>query len=176
MEDVAKELGTDRATLYYYIGSKEELFDEVTREVLERNVAMSQEFQRSRISPAEKLERLIVAMMSGYEKHYPLLYIYIRENLSHVTKERSKWAKDMIQLNRNFEKAVIDIIEEGYADGTFRDIGPPRVVAFGIIGMMNWTNRWFKPGSSKISGEEIGAVFARMASLGLSSSKGRSSE
>jgi hypothetical protein len=82
----------------------------------------------------------------------------------------------MIQLNRNFEKAVIDIIEEGYADGTFRDIGPPRVVAFGIIGMMNWTNRWFKPGSSKISGEEIGAVFARMASLGLSSSKGRSSE
>ncbi|MET0659521.1 MAG: TetR/AcrR family transcriptional regulator [Steroidobacteraceae bacterium] len=167
MEAVANELGTDRATLYYYIGSKEELFDEITREVLEENVHMSQRLQRSRIPPRDKLEQLIIAMMVSYGKHYPLLYIYVRENLSHVPKERSTWAKGMIQLNHDFEKAVIAIIEEGYKDRTFQNVGDSKIVAYGIIGAMNWSNRWFRPDTSKVGAEEIGKTFARMILSGL---------
>ena len=37
---VAAELKIDRASLYYYIASKEELFDEILREVIERNVSI----------------------------------------------------------------------------------------------------------------------------------------
>ena len=50
----------------------------------------------------------------------------------------------MRQLNRDYDDAVVAIIEEGYADKTLQNIGPSRIVAYGIIGMMGWTNRWFK--------------------------------
>ena len=39
---VADALGTDRASLYYYIANKGELFDEVVREVTEANVATAE--------------------------------------------------------------------------------------------------------------------------------------
>src|ERR1700712_4202509 len=37
---VAQEMKTDRSNLYYYINSKEELFDEVVRTVVERNLEL----------------------------------------------------------------------------------------------------------------------------------------
>ena len=168
MAAVAEELNIDRASLYYYISSKEELFDEVIRDTSLENVARAQRIQRSSAPPPEKLRQLIVELMSSYGRHYPLLYIYIRENLKHVAGARSKWAQQMKQLNRDYDDAVVAIIEEGYADKSFQNIGPSRIVAYGIIGMMGWTNRWFKPGSSILTAEEIGVMYARMAIAGLS--------
>ncbi|MEA3132514.1 MAG: TetR/AcrR family transcriptional regulator, cholesterol catabolism regulator [Gammaproteobacteria bacterium] len=165
---VAEELNIDRASLYYYVSNKEELFDDVIRETSLENVATAQRIQRSSVSPPEKLRQLIVELMSSYGKNYPLLYIYIRENLKHVAGPRSKWAQQMRQLNRDYDNAVTAIIEEGYANGTFQNIGPSRIVAYGIIGMMGWTNRWFKPADSIVSAEEIGEMYARMAIAGLS--------
>ncbi len=157
MAAVADEMHIDRASLYYYISNKEELFDEVIRETSLENVA----------TPPEKLRQLIVQLMGSYGKHYPLLYIYIRENLKHVAGARSKWAQQMRQLNRDYDGAVTAIVEEGYADGSFQNIGPARIVAFGIIGMMGWTNRWFKPGESAVSAEAVGEMYARLAIAGL---------
>jgi len=167
MAAVAEELNIDRASLYYHISNKEELFDEVIRETSLENVARAQHIQKSAAPPPEKLRQLIVQLMRSYGKHYPLLYIYIRENLKHVAGARSKWAQQMRQLNHDYDDAVAAIIDEGYADGTFQNIGPARIVAYGIIGMMGWTNRWFKPIDSVVSAEEIGEIYARMAIAGL---------
>jgi len=167
MAAVADEMHIDRASLYYYISNKEELFDEVIRETSLENVATAQRIQRSDATPPEKLRQLIVQLMGSYGKHYPLLYIYIRENLKHVAGPRSKWAQQMRQLNRDYDDAVTAIVEEGYVDGSFQNIGPARIVAFGIIGMMGWTNRWFKPGESAMSAEAVGEMYARLAIAGL---------
>lgn len=121
---VAAELGIDRASVYYYISSKEELFDEVLRAVAERNSQIATDIAASPLPAPDKLRNLIVAIMESYGEHYPLLFIYIRENLSRVSGTRSKWSSDMRQVNRIIENAFIDIIEEGYTDGTLRDVGP----------------------------------------------------
>ena len=171
MGAVAKQLGTDRASLYYYIASKDELFDEIVGEVIRENVAISQRILKSAASPSDKLHELIVTVMTSYGKNYPLMFIYIRENLSHVSKDRAKWAKQMQILNREFEKAVMLILEQGCADGTFRNLGPSEIVAFGIIGLINSTHRWFKPGRQNVSAEKIGNIYADLTLTGLASGK-----
>lgn len=98
--------------------------------------------------------------------HY---YIYIRENLSHVSDDRSEWSKYMRDLNRKTSDLVIAIVEQGYADGTFRKVGSAKVVAYGIFGIVGWTNRWFRPEESGISAEEIGKIYAEMILSGLES-------
>lgn len=164
---VATELGIDRASVYYYISSKEELFDEVLRAVAERNSQIATDIAASTLPAPDKLWNLIVAIMESYGEHYPLLFIYIRENLGRVSGTRSKWSSDMRQVNRMIENAFISIIEEGYADGTLRDVGPSRVVAYGMLGVVGWTHRWFRPETSPQSAREIGETYANMMISGM---------
>lgn len=164
---VAAELEIDRASLYYYISSKEELFDELVRTVVERNLELVKQIQASDLSPRRKLRDLITTLMTSYGEHYPLFYIYIRENLSHVSDGRSKWSTYMRKLNAETADAVISIIEEGYADRTLRNVGAPRVVAYGVLGIVGWTHRWFRPDQSDVSAEEIGKTYAELLLSGL---------
>jgi TetR/AcrR family transcriptional regulator, cholesterol catabolism regulator len=164
---VADELGVDRATMYYYISSKEELFDELVRTVVERNLELAKRIEASPMSPRRKLRELITALMTSYGEHYPLFYIYIRENLSHVDDKRSDWSRDMRQLNKETVDAVIAIIEQGYADKSFRNVGSSRVVAYGVLGIVGWTHRWYRPGKSNVSAEEIGKTYAELILAGL---------
>lgn len=166
---VAAELNIDRATLYYYIGSKEELFDEIVRAVIERNADLATRILESDMAPRRKLREVIIALMSSYGEHYPLIYIYIRENLSHVSDKRSDWSNYMRSLNRKIEAALIGIVEEGYRDKSFRNIGSSKVVAYGILGLLGWTQRWFRPAQSDVSAEEIGKTYAEMVLSGLES-------
>lgn len=164
---VAAELKIDRASLYYYIASKEELFDEILHDVLERNVALANRLRSSNASPRRKLRELIIALMTSFGENYPLLYIYIRENLSHTTPKRSAFAKTARKLNAEVENALISIIEEGYADKSFRRAGPARIVAYGVLGIIGWTNRWYRPDTSELSADEIGRIYAEMILSGL---------
>jgi len=118
---------------------------------------------------SRKLRDMITAVMSSYGEHYPLFYIYIRENLSQVSDDRTDWSSEMREMNRRTSDAVIGVIEEGYADGSFRKIGSARVVAYGIFGAIGWTHRWFRPAKSDISAEEIGKTYAEMILTGLES-------
>ena len=164
---VAEELGVERASLYYYFSSKEALFDDVVRTVVERNLDFVKRIAASKISPRRKIRDLIVALMSSYGEHYPLFYIYIRENLSHVSSARSDWSATMREINRQTTDAVTAIIEEGYADKSIRKIGDARVVAYGIFGLVGWTHRWFRPGESSVSAEEVGKIYAEMVLSGI---------
>jgi AcrR family transcriptional regulator len=164
---VAAELNIDRATLYYYIGSKEELFDEILREVIENNAAIASRIEASKMTPRRKMRDMIIALMSSYGASYPLIYIYIRENLSHVSDTRSQWSKHMRKLNHQIEDAIIAIIEEGYRDKSFRNVGSSKVVAYGILGIIGWTHRWFRPDTSDVSAEEIGKTYAELILSGL---------
>lgn len=166
---LAEEMGVDRSSLYYYITSKEELLDEALRTVVERNFQLAEKIRQSKISPRRKLRDFIVMLMSSYGEHYPLFYIYIRENLSHVSGPRSEWSVKMREMNRQTTESLVAIIEEGLADGSFRPIGKSHVIAYGIFGVVGWTSRWFKPDRSDATAHEIGATYAEMIIAGLES-------
>ena len=164
---VAAELNIDRASLYYYISSKEDLFDEIVRTVVERNLKLVKAIETSAMSPRRKLRELITTLMSSYGEHYPLFYIYIRENLSQVSDRRSEWSRHMRAINQQTTDAVIAIIEQGYADKSFRNVGSSRVVAYGMLGVVGWTHRWYRPAQSDISAQEIGNTYAELMLSGL---------
>jgi AcrR family transcriptional regulator len=165
--DVAAALGTDRATLYYYVGSKNELFDEVVTEAVEANVATAEAIRDSQAPAPEKLRTLIESLIASYGEHYPFLYVFIQENLSQVAPKRSAWASTMRAHNKRYEDAVVAIVQQGYDAGSLRDCGPAWLVAYGIIGMAAWSNRWFDPSRSKAPAEQIGRTFADLVLDGL---------
>lgn len=165
--DIAEELQTDRANLYYYVSSKDELFEEAVTEAVTLNITRAEEISRGTGSPAEKLRSIIEELMASYAEHYPFLYVFIQENLSHVKESRAGWAEEMRSINRRYEQVVVSLVQEGYDEGSLRDIGPAWVVAYGIIGAVGWTNRWFDPSRSEADAAVIGRTYADMVLGGL---------
>jgi AcrR family transcriptional regulator len=146
LNDVAEKVGTDRASLYYYVGSKQELFEEVVQDVLEANLKEARRIKKEDLPPAEKLTKLVRTMMVSYERNYPFTYVYIQEDMSRVGAQDSEWARTMSSRTRSFEKIVKGFIEDGIAAGEFRSDIPSEIAANGLYGMLNWTHRWFHPG------------------------------
>lgn len=167
LSHVAEAMGADRASLYYYVSSKEELFHEVVGEAVKVNLATATEIRDSDGPAPDKLRRLVESLMASYADYYPVLYVLIQENLSHVAPEQSEWAEEMQRINREYERVLIEIVQAGQDEGTLRATAPAWVLAYGVIGMVGWTNRWFNPHDSLIDAEQIGTAFADALLLGL---------
>lgn len=168
LNDVADAIGTDRASLYYYFGSKQELFHEVVLEAVEANVARAEEIRAHDAGAPEKVRTLVHALLASYAAQYPFLFVYIQENLNQVTDDDSAWADQMRRLNHRYDTAVVGIVEQGVEDGSFRRLASPRILAFGLIGMLNWTHRWFNPDS--FSATDVADAYADVLLDGLNKS------
>jgi AcrR family transcriptional regulator len=166
LNDIAERMDTDRASLYYYVGSKQELFQEVVQEVLEANLREARRIKKEPLKPAEKLAGLVKTMMVSYEANYPFTYVYIQEDMSQVGNQDSEWARTMTSRTRSFEKIVKGFIEDGIAAKEFRADIPPELVANGLYGMLNWTHRWFQPGQGA-DANQVAEAFSSLLLEGL---------
>lgn len=160
LSEIAKEAGTDRATVYYYVSGKAELFDEVVSGAVESNTLLAERVRSESTSAPAKLRAMIEALMLSYAENFPYLYVYVQENLAHVAPERAEWSRRMRQLNHRYEDALIGIIRDGIEEGTLRATGDPRIMAYGILGTLGWTSRWFNPSDPTHDAKEIACTFA----------------
>jgi TetR/AcrR family transcriptional regulator, cholesterol catabolism regulator len=144
LRDVAAAMGTDRASLYYYVGSKEELLQEIVREALGRDIAAAKAVKASRASTQEKVGSLIQAMVNSYANNYPHMHVYI-EDLGRIARQDSEWSIDVIARTRTYESLVNSILSKGQRDGTLRKDLPVELSALALFGMINWMHRWYRP-------------------------------
>jgi TetR/AcrR family transcriptional regulator, cholesterol catabolism regulator len=167
LRDVAAKLGTDRASLYYYVASKNELFQLVTQGAVEEVVLSAEAVAAEETDAVTRLRKLIITTLTKYEEHYPYMFVYIQEDMNRVHSESldEVWARTMLQLGRRFQSALLKILDDGIADGTYA-ITHKHIAMNSIIGSINWTHRWFKPGG-KLTGEELGEDMSRMIISGL---------
>ena len=87
--------------------------------------------------------------MRSYAENYPLLYVIVQENLSRLPDDYAEWATAIRRANKEFEDIFVQVISDGMKDGALRKVGPPWIVAYGILGMFGWTSRWFNPSSAR---------------------------
>jgi AcrR family transcriptional regulator len=164
--DVAIALGTDRASLYYYVSSKEELFHEVVHTAAEDSVLRAEAIRDGDGTTTEKLSALVQSLLMSFEEHYPYLYVYIQEKMSQIGREDDPWASSMWTLNRRYDDAVMAIVQEGIDSGELKALAPARVLAYGIVGMVNWSHRWFRP-TGDLSAKELADAYVEMLLSGL---------
>ena len=167
LADIVEAVGTERASLYYYVSSKQELLDEVVTDVVMANVLVAETIRDSTESAPDKLRDLVTGLMKSYADNYPFLYVYTQENLAYVSESRRQWAEEMRKVNRRWEDAVATIVTQGIDEGSLHPITDPRVMAYGLIGMVSWTNRWFNPARAKVDAATISDSYVRILLHGM---------
>jgi TetR/AcrR family transcriptional regulator, cholesterol catabolism regulator len=172
VNDIAARMGSDRATVYYYYGSKHEIYLDLIRQAVEQIVVIA---ETAAIDPAPatvRLRLLLEATLDGYERHYPYLHLFVQEDVRRLSPGSEPGNDNLEGWVTRFEKAFVSIIEDGIDRGEFRDSLEPKVAMYAMLGSINWSHRWFLPGG-RFTGKELGSQFADMFLQGIRAPRAR---
>lgn len=159
LADIGREAGLDRATVYYYVGSKEELFHETVEGAFDANMQMASDLLTDRsLTSLERLHAIFVQLMVSYEENYPATFVYIQEQMHQIGAEETAWAQEMIAKTRKFDQMLLGFIRGAIDERDLRGDIPVRIIENALFGMLNWTHRWFVPGGS-MSGQQVAEAF-----------------
>jgi len=165
--DIANAAGLDRATVYYYVGSKEELFRESVEGILDANLAQAELISADKSLDANmRIRNIVVQMILSYEQNFPQMYVYIQEQMHQVAQEKTPWAQEIVRKTKRFEAIVKNLIKEGIERGEFRADLQVRLAANALFGMINWMHRWHVPRRPS-SAEEIANTFSQIFCDGM---------
>jgi AcrR family transcriptional regulator len=165
VQKIAHELGMTKGNLYYYFKDKEEILYfchdyslDLLLDLLKRETADGR-------GPAERLRQLIVAfvhMIIDELKGTALTLDLLALSPAHLRR--------VIAKRDRFDRAIRRLIEEGMREGVFAR-GDPKLLAFAILGTVNWITRWFDP-SGEATSDAIGRTFADYLIAGLRAGTG----
>ena len=160
VEQIAAALHMKKGNLYYYFRNKEDILFACHQYSLDRLHELLDEVEQSGLTPDEKLRRLIGAFVHIVldELHGTALFLDL-EALSPAH------LKTVIVRRDRFDRAVRQVLEEGMGSRAFAR-SDPKLLAFAILGAVNWIPRWFDPEGPATS-QEIADRFADYLIAGL---------
>ena len=159
LDDVAADLGTARSALYYHVSGKAELRSLIQIRRVQMLVAECRAIADSKATPAEKLGGLVRAHISHFARFYPESRGWSFITSARAVQDASSEALHAEQ--RKVDGCIREVIREGIADGSFREVDVA-LAALGVIGMCNYVTTWYRPDGARTLAE-IADTYAGMA-------------
>ena len=167
IQDIANALEVTKGTFYYYFTSKEQLLmdihDDYITNLLERQYWI---VDNNNLSQKEKLMQIIHLLISDIADKGPSGRVFFRE-IRHLTDENIKSIK---QKRNQFRLNIEKVVEEGSKKGEFRAELRADMLAFGILGVTNWSYNWYKT-DGEISPDELVKIYTDMILTGIANSE-----
>ena len=161
LQDVAGQLGISKPALYHYIDSKEDLLRLIYQETLQEGAASLRELVDSPLPPAEKLR--------GFLRSHLERIVAKPAAVALTFQTDADLPPDLLdaiaERKREIDELMTQIIVEGVAAGEM-STPDPKVAAFGILGMCNWTYRWYRP-DGRLTPRQIADLFADLVLVRL---------
>lgn len=149
MSELTAATGLAAGGLYHYIEGKDDLLIAICDELLEPLLERAQEIVAAEAPPVEQLRELVEAWVAHVVEHRHHMLVFTQERQA-IERER-RWRRVRSQ-RKAFEKILDDVLDRGEADGsmTFAD---RRLSLLALLGMVNYTPQWVRPGGRLSAGE-----------------------
>lgn len=161
IEDVARDVGLLKGSLYYYIKSKDDLLFRLLLAGIEDSDAFIAQHIDPQGDPVEQLERAIRAQIDYIIEKRVQFGLFLHEFDSLSGKRQHKLISVMSRYNSRF----VDLVRRGQEQGKLID-GEPWIIVNGILGMCNWLYRWYDTDQIP-DPEQVKQVFLRMILQGI---------
>lgn len=158
---IAARLGMSKASLYTHFRAKEEMLAAISRETIEAFTRDLSLVLASRLPAEDKLRRVVRQHVQFVIANRSFLTVFFGEEANLP----ARFARALAAQKDRYDKGVERIVQEGIRSGAFRDV-PPRLVVFGLLGMVNWVHKWYNP-AGRWGAEEISAAFLSLIEGGL---------
>ena len=157
MAGLSRELGLAAGGLYHYFGGKEALLRRICLELTEPLLPRARAALVGHVDAGDRLRALVGVWVEHVVEHRDHMLVFQQER--HVVERGEAWAA--VRAGRKaFEElvdgALADVQDDGRACFTDR-----RVALSALLGMVNHTAQWFRPGG-RLSPEEVAAGYAEL--------------
>ena len=139
MDDIAREIGVAKPTLYHYFQSKDEILQAIHEEFIDLLVTSHEQRTKTGMSPEELLLEAmtdILQLMETHRGHVRVFFEHHRE-LPPEARERIRQKRD------DYEAMVRDQFAAGIRRGIFRQVDV-RLATLATFGMCNWAYQWYR--------------------------------
>jgi AcrR family transcriptional regulator len=118
VDEIAEAAGANKRMLYYYFGSKEELFTAVLETVYEELSSAGASLDLDAMPPLEALDRIVDFVFTFYRDHPDAITLLNSENL-HGARHLARSTR-IREIEPPFEARLARLIARGEALGAFR--------------------------------------------------------
>jgi TetR/AcrR family transcriptional regulator, cholesterol catabolism regulator len=156
-QEIADNVGIHKSTLFHYFTNKEEVLLKILERSIEEVYVNLEEIANERdIVPEKKLEQAILNHLTMLMKYFDNVNVYLNEFGNLSRNNQGIYLKKRKKYEQDFRKIILEMKEIGY----FQQLNP-KIVTFGILGMLNWTAKWLRTDGS-LSIKEVAHVFYHM--------------
>jgi TetR/AcrR family transcriptional regulator, cholesterol catabolism regulator len=161
LQQIADEAGLTKGALYHHFRTKEDVLRRVHDDMIVEVIAASRPVMDAGLPADQALREMIRVHLRVIDTHGDAIGVFLRERRAFGPENWSeiKAKRDVI------EDMFVQIITEGQRGGVFALDADPRLLAFGVLGMISWATEWFRPG--KVPARKIADMYADMVLAGL---------
>ena len=169
LSDIAKRAKTQTSSIYYYFESREAIVAEVLRIANERTNAFVNG-AIAEIPPDATVREKITAAMRGHfaivlsGDKYASAHMRIFDQIPEALREHF-----LRVMDENSQQVWRELFAEAKAAGEIREDLDMSVVRLLLLGMMNWSIEWYKPG--RLTPDEIANQAAILLFEGMGKQK-----
>lgn len=161
VDHIAARLGMSKASLYTYFRAKDAMLAAISRETIEAFTRELALVLASPLPPEDKLRRVVRQHVRFVIANRSFLTVFFSEEASLPR----HFARSLAAQKARYDRGVESIVIEGIRAGVFR-AASPRLVVFGLLGMLNWLYKWYNP-AGRWGAEEIASEFLALVEGGL---------
>jgi TetR/AcrR family transcriptional regulator len=156
---IGAEAGVNPALLYYYFGSKEELYKAVLQRIVTSLVTTGGQVIDAATGPAETIRGLIATQVEFMLSRPTIPKLFVREIIDHDARHAEAV---ILQMAAGLFKRLCSVIEAGQRAGVFRKDLEPRFAAVSTISQVVYFIT-YKPAVGIFLGQGADGVTAETA-------------
>lgn len=154
VNEIISKSGTSKGGFYHHFHSKDELLYVIHDYFISYVLSKAQEVNATAVKPTEKLQTIIQSFVKVFDLYKPHISVFYQENMY----LKPQYA-EAIRVKRNsYKKVIFQVLEEGIAAKEFRPELSVEITGMTILGMVNWTYKWYKTDGEK-SIEQIADMY-----------------
>lgn len=161
LQQIAEEAGLTKGALYHHFRTKEEVLRHIHDDMIVEVIAASRPVMDADLGAEEALREMVRVHLHSIETRGEAIGVFLRERRAFSPEN---WS-DIKKQRDEIENMFVQIIAEGQRRGEFALNGDPRLLAFAVLGMINWATEWYQPG--RVPASEIADMYADMVLAGL---------
>ncbi|WP_028390760.1 TetR/AcrR family transcriptional regulator [Bacillus cihuensis] len=154
VNQIVKASGTSKGGFYHHFQSKDELLFVIHDYFISYVLTNAEKAIVSSTYPTDKLQKIIKSFVTVFDLYKAHISVFYQES----TYLKPKYEETIKQKRQTYRDLIFAVIQEGIDLGEFRPEISVSIIGMSIIGMINWSYKWYKKDGEKTI-EEIADMY-----------------
>ncbi|KUJ69501.1 hypothetical protein ACZ90_11520 [Streptomyces albus subsp. albus] len=165
--EIAQRAGVSQSTIYHYFSSKEQLLEEIARQVYGDFTSALDRALAGERTAGTQLGQVIDIFLGSLVDNQRTFAVYWKENRSLP----ADVAREARERERAYVQRVEHIVAAAQREGVLPTGHATQILTEGILGMMSWTHWWYRP--ARHTPQQVAAAFRDLLRIGGTAGAGR---